>query len=432
MPRWLVTNVQDHPLARSGATPCPRASGPEHVSERRQYDAIVIGAGAAGLMCAIAAGQRGARVLVVDHANKVGKKILMSGGGRCNFTNTGTTPANYLSANPHFCKSALARYTPWHFIELVERHGIAYHEKELGQLFCDESSKLIVKLLLDECAAAGVEVRTHCTIERVEHADDGRFRLHTTQGHHAASSLVVASGGLSIPSMGASGFGYALAKQFGHEVLPTRAGLVPLTLTGKHAEHLQDLAGVALPVEARCNGASFRNFMLVTHRGISGPAILQVSSCWQPGDDLRLDLLPGIDAEARLREWQATAPRCGAEDPARRDPAEAVCPAPVRTLDHQQAAAPVHPARIGRHRQAAVVLAAGCQRHRGLPHRGSDPRRGRHRWPVFGHHDVAPRARPVFHRRSRRCHRLAGRLQLPVGLGQRPRRGYCARGLKTA
>ena len=238
----------------------------------RAYDAIVIGAGAAGLMCAITAGQRGLRVLVLDHANKVGKKILMSGGGRCNFTNTGTTHANYLSANPHFCKSALARYTPWHFIDLVERHRIAYHEKELGQLFCDESSKLIVKMLLDECTTAGVEVRTQCTIERVEHLDDGSFRLHTAQGRLVATSLVIASGGLSIPSMGASGFGYALAKQFGHGVLPTRAGLVPLTLTGKHAERLQDLAGVSLPVEARCNGASFRNFMLVTHRGISGPS----------------------------------------------------------------------------------------------------------------------------------------------------------------
>ncbi|WP_395624570.1 NAD(P)/FAD-dependent oxidoreductase [Thermomonas sp.] len=275
------------------------------VSERA-YDAIVIGAGAAGLMCAITAGQRGLRVLVLDHANKVGKKILMSGGGRCNFTNTGTTHANYLSANPHFCKSALARYTPWHFIDLVERHRIAYHEKELGQLFCDESSKLIVKMLLDECTTAGVEVRTQSTIERVEHLDDGSFRLHTAQGRLVATSLVVASGGLSIPSMGASGFGYALAKQFGHGVLPTRAGLVPLTLTGKHAERLQDLAGVSLPVEARCNGASFRNFMLVTHRGISGPSILQISSYWQPGDDLRLDLLPGIDADAQLREWQAT------------------------------------------------------------------------------------------------------------------------------
>ena len=272
----------------------------------RAYDAIVIGAGAAGLMCAITAGQRGLRVLVLDHANKVGKKILMSGGGRCNFTNTGTTHANYLSANPHFCKSALARYTPWHFIDLVERHRIAYHEKELGQLFCDESSKLIVKMLLDECTTAGVEVRTQSTIERVEHLDDGSFRLHTAQGRLVATSLVIASGGLSIPSMGASGFGYALAKQFGHGVLPTRAGLVPLTLTGKHAERLQDLAGVSLPVEARCNGASFRNFMLVTHRGISGPSILQISSYWQPGDDLRLDLLPGIDADAQLREWQAT------------------------------------------------------------------------------------------------------------------------------
>ena len=269
-----------------------------------QCDAIVIGAGAAGLMCAIAAGRHGARVLVLDHANKVGKKILMSGGGRCNFTNTGATPANYLSANPHFCKSALARYTPAHFIELVERHGIAYHEKELGQLFCDESSKLIVKLLLDECAEAGVEVRTHCGIEQVAHADDGGFRLRTSQGSFAAPALVVASGGLSIPSMGASGFGYQLAKQFGHEVLPTRAGLVPLTLTGKHAERLHDLAGVSLPVEARCNGAAFRNFMLFTHRGISGPAILQISSYWQPGDDLRLDLLPGRDIAALLQEWR--------------------------------------------------------------------------------------------------------------------------------
>jgi predicted Rossmann fold flavoprotein len=272
------------------------------MSER--FDAIVVGAGAAGLMCAIAAGQRGLRVLVVDHANKVGKKILMSGGGRCNFTNTGATPANYLSANPHFCKSALARYTPAHFIELVERHGIKYHEKELGQLFCDESSKLIVRLLLDECAAAKVEVRTHCGIEQVVHGDGGEFRLRTSQGGFSASALVVACGGLSIPSMGASGFGYQLAKQFGHEVLPTRAGLVPLTLSGKHAERLHDLAGVSLPVEARCNGASFRNFMLLTHRGISGPAILQISNFWQPGDDLRLDLLPDRDIEALLQEWQ--------------------------------------------------------------------------------------------------------------------------------
>ncbi|MBO9880236.1 NAD(P)/FAD-dependent oxidoreductase [Xanthomonas sp. D-109] len=264
-------------------------------------DVVVIGAGAAGLMCAIAAGQRGRRVRVIDHANKVGKKILMSGGGRCNFTNTGTGPGNFLSANPHFCKSALARYRPTDFIDLVERHGIAYHEKELGQLFCDISSKQIVRMLMDECAAAGVTVRTDCSVRAVERGSEG-FRLDTDDGPVHADSLVVATGGLSIPSLGASGFGYELARQFGHAVLPTRAGLVPLTLSGKHQERLHDLSGLALPVEARCNGASFRNFMLITHRGVSGPAILQISSYWQPGDDLRLDLLPGQDAATWLRE----------------------------------------------------------------------------------------------------------------------------------
>ncbi len=263
-------------------------------------DVLVIGAGAAGLMCALTAGQRGRMVQVIDHANKVGKKILMSGGGRCNFTNTGTTPANFLSANPHFCKSALARYTPWHFIEMVERHAIAYHEKELGQLFCDVSSKQIVRMLMDECQAAGVQVRTDCAVTQVERGSDG-FHVTTAQGHFHAASLVVATGGLSIPSLGATGFGYELARQFGHEVLPTRAGLVPLTLSGKHQERFDDLAGVALPITARCNEVAFSNAMLITHRGISGPAILQISSFWQPGDDLRLDLLPGQDAEGWLR-----------------------------------------------------------------------------------------------------------------------------------
>lgn len=267
-------------------------------------DVLVIGAGAAGLMCALTAGQRGRIVQVIDHANKVGKKILMSGGGRCNFTNTGTTPANFLSANPHFCKSALARYTPWHFIEMVERHGIAYHEKELGQLFCDISSKQIVRMLMDECQAAGVQVRTDCAVTKVERGVDG-FHVQTAQGHFHAASLVVATGGLSIPSLGASGFGYELARQFGHDVLPTRAGLVPLTLSGKHQERFNDLSGVALPITARCNNVEFRNSMLITHRGISGPAILQISSFWQPGDDLRLDLLPGQDADAWLRRMKA-------------------------------------------------------------------------------------------------------------------------------
>ncbi|MGY1424554.1 NAD(P)/FAD-dependent oxidoreductase [Lysobacter sp. A289] len=277
------------------------------------YDVLVIGGGAAGLMCAITAGRRGRRVLVIEHANRVGKKILMSGGGRCNFTNTGTTADNFLSGNPHFCKSALARYTPWHFIEMVEHHGIAYHEKELGQLFCDVSSKLIVKMLLDECSNAGVRIETSCGIDRVVRGGDGvseeaTFRLHTARGTFAAPALVVACGGLSIPSMGASGFGYELARQFGHAVLPTRAGLVPLTLSGKHQERLADLSGVALPVTASCNGQDFNNFMLVTHRGISGPSILQISSYWQPSDELQLDLLPGRDALATLQQLQAERP----------------------------------------------------------------------------------------------------------------------------
>ncbi|AIF48995.1 NAD(P)/FAD-dependent oxidoreductase [Dyella japonica] len=273
-----------------------------------KVDVLVMGAGAAGLMCAIVAGQRGRSVLVVDHANKVGKKILMSGGGRCNFTNMGVTPACYLSANPHFAKSALARYTPWDFIAMVEKHRIAYHEKELGQLFCDESSKLIVRMLLDECAQAGVRIETSCGVQRVRKTEEG-FSVITAHGEVHAQSLVVATGGLSIPTMGATGFGYELARQFGHAVLPTRAGLVPLTLSGKHQERYHDLSGVALPqVDARVGKRSFRAGMLFTHRGISGPAILQISSYWQPGDDLRIDLSPGLDLAAWLQEQRVARP----------------------------------------------------------------------------------------------------------------------------
>ncbi|MFC4820350.1 NAD(P)/FAD-dependent oxidoreductase [Dokdonella ginsengisoli] len=276
-------------------------------AQPRDFDAIVIGGGAAGLMCALVAGQRGRRVLVIEHANRVGKKILMSGGGRCNFTNLGASPRNFLSANPHYCKSALARYAPADFVAMVERHRIAYHEKELGQLFCDESSKQIVRMLLDECAAGGVRIETSCSVTGVQRRDDG-FRIATTSGEAVAPSLVVASGGLSIPSMGASGFGYELARQFGHRVLPTRAGLVPLTLSGRHLDAFDGLAGVALPVEARCNGTSFRNAMLITHRGVSGPAILQISSYWNPGDELRLDLLPDRDAFDWLQAQRAERP----------------------------------------------------------------------------------------------------------------------------
>jgi predicted Rossmann fold flavoprotein len=272
------------------------------------FDALIIGGGAAGLMCARVAGLCGRRVAVVEHANRCGKKILMSGGGRCNFTNTGTTPAQFLSANPHFCKSALARYAPRDFIDLVDAHGIAWHEKELGQLFCDDSSRQVVKMLLDECTAAGVQVFTSCTVEKVQAGEDGGFTLTTARGRMRAPALVVATGGLSIPSMGATGFGFELARQFGHAVLPTRAGLVPLTLSGKHQEHYADLAGVAFPVSARCGKARFDNALLITHRGLSGPSMLQISSYWEPGRDLRLDLLPGIDASQWFSERRAAQP----------------------------------------------------------------------------------------------------------------------------
>ena len=271
------------------------------------YDVLIIGGGAAGLMCAIEAGKRGRSVLVIEHANRIGKKILMSGGGRCNFTNLHTTPANFISANPHFCKSALARYTPANFIAMVERHGIAYHEKELGQLFCDESSKLIVRMLQDECDGAGVVIQTQCEVQPVRHADDG-YSVLTAQGRYTGASLVIASGGLSIPTMGASGFGYQLARQFGHEVLPTRAALVPLTLSGTHLTNYQDLSGVALPAAANCNGQRFRAGLLFTHRGISGPCILQISSYWQPGAALELDLLPDDDVLNVLQAQQQARP----------------------------------------------------------------------------------------------------------------------------
>jgi predicted Rossmann fold flavoprotein len=277
------------------------------------YDVVVVGGGAAGLMCAQAAGRRGRRVRVLEHASRVGRKILMSGGGRCNFTNRHSSPANFRSANPHFCKSALARYTPQDFIGLVERHRIAYHEKELGQLFCDDSSKQIVQLLLAECAEAGVEIAVGCEVTRVAQAGGG-FVLETqdlesgTQRRLSAQSLVIASGGLSIPKMGASGFGYELARQFGHAQVATRAGLVPFTLSGRPLEELQDLSGIAVPVEARCNGQSFRGPMLFTHRGLSGPAILQISSYWQSGDALHVDLLPDLDAFAWLQQLKEQRP----------------------------------------------------------------------------------------------------------------------------
>jgi predicted Rossmann fold flavoprotein len=268
------------------------------MSSNRHADVLIIGGGAAGLMCASTAGYRGKKVIVLEGSNRCGKKILMSGGGRCNFTNTGTSPKNFLSKNPHFCKSALARYSPNDFIELVERHGIAFHEKELGQLFCDDSSKQIVKMLLDECQWANVEITTDCKIERIERADC--FVVHSNQGVIFAEKLVVASGGLSIPSMGASSFGYEMAKQFGHSIIATRAGLVPFTLSGKPLEQYSQLAGVSLSVKVKTPIIEFSNALLFTHRGLSGPAVLQASSYWHLGQAIEIDLLPEFDINSHL------------------------------------------------------------------------------------------------------------------------------------
>jgi predicted Rossmann fold flavoprotein len=263
----------------------------------RSTDVVIVGAGAAGLMCALTAAARGRRVLLVDHSNKAGKKILMSGGGRCNFTNMYAEPANFASQNPHFCKSALARYTPWDFIAMVGRHGVPYHEKKLGQLFCDNRSKDILNMLLEECRQAGVELHLDTTVQEIEKAEAGGYRLSTDLlGPIATSSLVIATGGLSIPTLGASGFGYDVARQFGHDVLPTRAGLVPFTSDGRLKELCAELSGTSVDCVAACNGQSFRENLLFTHRGLSGPAILQISSFWNPGDTVEIDLLPDRDA----------------------------------------------------------------------------------------------------------------------------------------
>ncbi|NNF51746.1 MAG: NAD(P)/FAD-dependent oxidoreductase [Gammaproteobacteria bacterium] len=273
----------------------------------RNYDVIVIGGGAAGLMCALTAGQRGRRVVVLEGSNKIGKKILMSGGGRCNFTNLHCEPSRFLSANPQFCISALSRYTQWDFIALVEKHGIAYHEKTAGQLFCDESSKQVVAMLRAECDGAGVEILSHCQIDKVTHSDG--YIVSSNGSQFGAASLVVATGGLSIPKMGASDFGYRLARQFGHKVLETRAGLVPFTFTGAMHELLASLAGVSLRANLSTCGASFSDDVLFTHRGMSGPAALQLSSYWQPGESVSVDLLPGTDANELLLRKKKAQPR---------------------------------------------------------------------------------------------------------------------------
>jgi predicted Rossmann fold flavoprotein len=269
------------------------------------FDVVIIGAGASGLMCAIEAAKRGRKVTVVDHANRPGKKILMSGGGRCNFTNYSVDADNYLSHNPHFCKSALKRYSQWDFLSLVQRHHIPYHERLHGQLFCDDSAKDILNALLAECRQYGVTIQTQFVISEVKQIPEGGFGLTTASGFVQCQSLVVASGGLSIPKMGASPLGYQLAEQFAVKVWPTRAGLVPLTLQPTDKETFSALTGIAVPCEVTVGQQSFKENLLFTHRGLSGPVVLQISSYWQPGDALEINCLPDLVLVDILKQQRA-------------------------------------------------------------------------------------------------------------------------------
>jgi len=277
-----------------------------------QTDVLIIGAGAAGLMCAIEAGKRGRKVIVLDHSNKPGKKILMSGGGRCNFTNLDVSAANFISHNPHFCKSALSRYTQWDFIAMVNEYHIPYHERDLGKLFCDDSAKDILNMLLAECKKVHVEIRLNCEIKNVSKTNNGHFVIDTSQENNKetfhATSLVVASGGLSIPKMCASPLGFRIAGQFGHHIWPTRAGLVPFTLQPQDKTLLEGLSGIAVESLVSNEHMHFKENILFTHRGLSGPAILQLSSYWKAGETVSINLLPDLDVVDFLKTKQSTQP----------------------------------------------------------------------------------------------------------------------------
>ncbi|MCG8673455.1 MAG: NAD(P)/FAD-dependent oxidoreductase [Pseudomonadales bacterium] len=277
------------------------------MSENVDFDVIIVGGGAAGLMCASKVASYGKRTLLLERTNKVGKKILMSGGGRCNFTNLDITPENYISNNPHFAKSALSRYTQWDFIGLVCEYGVAYHEKTLGQLFCDNSSKDILRILLQENEKHGVSIKTNTDIYGVSF--ENNYRVETSKGEFRAETVVVASGGLSIPSMGVTGFGYELAEQFGMKIIPTVPALVPFTLSGELKQFAERLSGVSLPVTMGNKRANFYESMLFTHRGLSGPAVLQLSSYWKPGESISIDLLPGEDAKGWLLAAKQSNPK---------------------------------------------------------------------------------------------------------------------------
>lgn len=275
----------------------------------QQVDVLILGAGAAGLFCGARIAQRGRSVHVLDHSKKPAEKIRISGGGRCNFTNLETEPKRFLSENPHFAKSALARYTPWDFCSLMAEHGLTWHEKTLGQLFCDQKSGAVIEMLLSELERAGGTLSLNTRIDSVA-ADAGGFLAHTSEGPVRASSLVVATGGLSIPKMGATAFAYEVAKQFGHDIVTPRPALVPMTFTDDHKDAFSALSGVSIPVEARAEiGPSFVENLLFTHRGLSGPSVLQISSYWQQGEAITIDLLPGSDALNLLKSAKSNAPK---------------------------------------------------------------------------------------------------------------------------
>jgi predicted Rossmann fold flavoprotein len=272
---------------------------------QKKYDTIVIGAGASGMMCAATAGYKGQSVLVLDHAKRPGKKILISGGGRCNFTNYEVEPSKFLSENPHFCKSALAQYTQWDFIALVQKYGIVFHEKTLGQLFCDDSAKQIVSMLLEECNLAGVSMAFNETVTGVNRSEDGSFNIETSTQSFTSQNLVIATGGLSMPKLGATPFAYKIAEQFGLRIVPPRAGLVPFTLHPEDKDLLASLAGVSVAVVATTANQSFKESMLFTHRGLSGPSILQTSSYWREGDSVSIDLMHNYDIEREFKNYRS-------------------------------------------------------------------------------------------------------------------------------
>lgn len=309
----MTKNTVNHSTAKASLVKNETTTSAPTPKAKVTVDVVIIGAGASGLYCAMTAAQRGRSVLVIDHANKAGKKILMSGGGRCNFTNYVVEPENFIGENAHFCKSALTRYNPWEFIGLVEKHGIPYHERDYGQLFCDDSSKDILNLLLDECAQAGAKVQLKTDIiaikPLVNDSEAQGFIIETSKGTIQCASLVIATGGLSIPTMGATGFGYEVAQQFGHDIIPTSAGLVPFTFADKVGDMIASLAGISLDVVAFNECISFPRPMLFTHRGLSGPAMLQLSNYWQVGEAIHINLVPNVDISDLLIEAKANHPK---------------------------------------------------------------------------------------------------------------------------